>query len=288
MLFLYCIDKLTGICLTLHQAMRALYFVSVIFIVFVFGCGRTPKKEQPAPVASIPELLIYCENGMVSPILEISNYFETQYKCKIRIHNDCSKNLIGLINYSQQGDLFIPDSYQAIRKLTRANPRIIADSLFLGVNQMIFIVKKGNPEAFDGKLKSLGKREHAVLLANPETSSLGYETKKLLQNNQIYDPIMANVLALSVDSRGIIRSIVNGEASVAVDWLSSYYYNSNREAVDTLTLKTDYEFPRIFASVLASSQNPGLAHSFLATLSSGYGSEVFAKYGIHKRRTTIF
>ena len=268
--------------------MRVLLFVFVLFFVFVSGCRRSPVKKQPASVASIPELLIYCENGMVSPILEISNYFETQYKCRIRIHNDCSKNLIGLINYSQQGDLFIPDSYQAIQKLSHANPSIIADSLYLGINQMIFIVKKGNPEAFDGQISSLAKREHAVLLANPETSSLGYETKKLLKNNRVYDPIMANVLALSVDSRGIIRSIVNGEASVAVDWLSSYHNTSNRVAVDTLALNTDYEFPRVFASVLTSSQYPGLAHSFLATLSSGYGSEVFAKYGIHKRRTTIF
>lgn len=267
--------------------MKALFFLLLLFFI-LSGCKKGPKADQHQSATAIPELLIYCENGMVSPILEISNYFESQFKCKIRIHNDCSKNLIGLINYSQKGDLFIPDSYQALIKLSKANPQIIADSIYIGVNQLIYIVKKGNPESFDGSLESLSKRNHAVLLANPETSSLGYETRQLLQQNHLYDPVMSNVLALSVDSRGIIRSVINGEASVAVDWLSSYFYNSNRASVDTINLQTNYEFPRIYASVLSSSENPGLAHTFLATLSSGYGTEVFAKYGIQKRRTTIF
>lgn len=270
-----------------NHAMRALIFLSFIFFILM-GCKQGVKTDKKVESYTAPELLIYCENGMVSPILEISNYFQTQYKCKVRIHNDCSKNLIGLINYSQKGDLFIPDSYQAIAKLSKANPHIISDSLYLGVNQLVFIVKKGNPEAFDGTLLSLSKREHAVLLANPETSSLGFETKKLLQSGQIYDPIMSNVLALSVDSRGIVRSIINGEASVAIDWLSSFYYNSNKNSVDTISLQTNYDFPQVYASVLKSTEQSGLAHSFLATLSSGYGTEVFAKHGIHKRRTTIF
>lgn len=267
--------------------MKALFFLSLLILV-LSGCKGGVKTDHQQTSAVVPELLIYCENGMVSPILEISNYFESQFKCKIRIHNDCSKNLIGLINYSQKGDLFIPDSYQAITKLSRANPQIIADSIYIGINQLVFIVRKGNPESFDGSLKSLSKRSHAVLLANPETSSLGFETRQLLQQNHFYDPVMSNVLALSVDSRGIIRSVINGEASVAIDWLSSYFYNSNRTSVDTINLQTNYEFPRIYASVLRSSENPGLAQTFLATLSSGYGTEVFAKYGIQKRRTTIF
>lgn len=270
----------------IFHAMRAL-FLSFLIVLFFQNCKQGSVNNQQAAVV-IPELLIYCENGMVSPILEISSYFEAQYKCKIRIHNDCSKNLIGLINYSQKGDLFIPDSYQAISKLSKANPQIISDSLYIGINQLVFIVKKGNPEAFDGLLLSLSKRDHAVLLANPETSSLGFETRKLLQDSRIYNPIMSNVMALSVDSRGIIRSVINGEASVAIDWLSSYYYNSNKSSVDTISIKTAYEFPRVFASVLKSTEHPGLAHSFLATLSSGYGVGVFAKHGIHKRRTTIF
>ncbi len=262
-------------------------FLIIILLIVLPGCKHVGKSDSNARDFEIPELLVYCENGLVLPILEISNHFEGQYKCKVRIHNDCSKNLIGLINYSQKGDLFIPDSYEGIAKLSKANPQIISDSLFIGVNQLVYIVRKNNPESFDGSLLSLKDRSHAVLLANPETSSLGYETKKLLTNHMIYDPVMKNVLALSVDSRGIIRSVVNGEVSVAIDWLSSYY-NSNSNSIDTISIKSKYEYPRVYASVLRSSSNPGLAHSFLATISSGYGVGVFAKHGIQKRRVTIF
>jgi ABC-type molybdate transport system substrate-binding protein len=272
---------------TIAHAMRVIYFTFLIIFTLQSCKQATTKKNEPV-VSIVPELLIYCENGMVTPILEISNSFETQYKCKVRIQNDCSKNLIGLINYSQKGDLFIPDSYESIAKLSKANPQIITDSLYIGVNQLVFIVKKGNPESFDGSFLSLSNRNHAVLLANPETSSLGFETKKLLEESNVYDPVMINALALSVDSRGIIRSVINGEASVAIDWLSSYHYSADKNSIDTINISVNYEFPKVFASVLKSSENPGLAYSFLATLSSGYGTEVFAKHGIHKRRTTIF
>jgi molybdate transport system substrate-binding protein len=267
--------------------MRALC-LSLFIILISQGCKQGASTSTAPEVETKPELLIYCENGMVSSILEISTQFEAQYNCKVRIQNDCSKNLIGLINYSQKGDLFIPDSYQAIAKLSKANPNVIADSLYIGVNPLVFIVKKGNPETFDASLLSLSKRSHAVLLANPETSSLGFETKKLLQETRLYDPVMTNALALSVDSRGIIRSVINGEASVAIDWLSSYHFNSNKNSVDTLSIQDAYDVPRVFAAVLRSSEYPGLAQSFLATLSSGYGAQILAKHGIHKRRTTIF
>lgn len=272
----------------IFHAMRVSLTLFLI-IIFLSGCKQDGDKKISKHIEpETPELLIYCENGMVSPILEISNYFESQYKCKIRIHNDCSKNLIGLINYSQKGDLFIPDCYQAIASLSKSNPTIISDSLFIGVNKLVFIVKKGNPESFDGTLFSLCKKKHAVLLANPETSSLGFETKKLFKQKNIYDSIMTNVLALSVDSRGITRSVINGEASVGVDWLSSYYYNSNKILTDTICINTEYEIPRVYASALRSSKNPGLARTFLATISSEYGSDIFAKYGIKKRKITIF
>ena len=279
--------KLAGIRPTNVDAMRVIFF-SVFVLLYFQSCKQPTPKNSQTEVSNIPELRIYCENGMVNAILELSNYFETQYKCKVIIQNDCSKNLIGLINYSQKGDLFIPDSYQSIVRLSKANPKIITDSLFIGVNQLVFIVKKGNPDGFDGSFLSLSNRNHALLLANPETSSLGFETKKLLQENNVYDTVVRNALALSVDSRGLIPSVLNEEASVVIDWLSSYENNLNKNLIDTISITVGYDYPKVFAAVLKTNKNQGLAYSFLAAISSEYGTEVFAKHGIHKRRTTIF
>src|SRR5690606_32828569 len=65
--------------------------------------------KDPAPL-QVPELIIYCENGVVAPIYEISQYFEIRYRCKVNIQNGNVRNLTSMISLSNNGDLFIPDT----------------------------------------------------------------------------------------------------------------------------------------------------------------------------------
>lgn len=94
-------------------------------------------------------------------------------------------------------------------------------------------------------------------------------------------------MTLSVDSRGLIRSVNSGEATLSIDWMSSYYYNSNQERVDTIHFAPPVPESDIYASVLSTSQNPGLAQTFLAVLSTPHAVEIFKAHGIEKKRTGL-
>jgi len=264
--------------------MRVIYLLFNILLI-ITSCTRNSSNLASAERGAVPELLVYCENGMVSPIMEISAIFEAQYNCKVRVHNDCARNIINIINYSKKGDVFIPDSQSAISWLKQADSLIVIDSLYIGMNKMVVIVKKDNPSSFDGQLTSLTDPKHAVVLANPETSSLGFETMQLLIDNSIYNETMLNVMTLTVDSKGLLRSVVNDKASVAIDWLSSYM--GQEIEIETFDIYTENSNSMIYATLLKNSEYLGLAYSFMAALSSTQSSEIFAKYGIEKQNATI-
>lgn len=247
--------------------------------------SNTATKD-PAPIY-IPELIIYCENGVVAPIFEISQYFEARYRCKVTIQNGNVRNITGMIDLANNGDIFIPDTNYGFSLLREKQPGIINDSLYIGTNQLVYIIPKGNPERFDGQMASISHKKYAVIIANPETSSLGFKTKEVLNSKDLYAKVINNIMTLSVDSRGLIRSVNSGEATLAIDWMSSYYYNSNHERVDTMHFAPPIPESDIYAAVLSTSENPGLAQTFLAVLSTPHAVEIFKAHGIEKRRTGL-
>jgi len=266
--------------------MKNVFLILLCFIALT-GCYNVENKNMSNNKPSkIPELVIYCENGLVAPIMEISASFEIKYKCKVKIHNDCARNLINVMNYSNDVDLFIPDSYYSMLWLKQIDPSIILDSLYIGDNKLVFIVKKGNPLNFDGSFSSILSENFPVVLSNPETGSLGYETMKLLKDNDLYDELINSVIYLAVDSRGLARSVVNNESEIAIDWLSSYY-NNMADKIDTINIKVNYKNPQVYAAILKNTKHKGLSYSFLALLSTSESTEIFAKHGIIKSRKTI-
>lgn len=268
-----------------HRVVLILLF----FLISVQGCifkeKRNAKEKKPAH----RELVVYCENGILAPVLEITKQFQADHDIEIRIQNDCSQNLISLLQFTRDADVFIPDTKHALEKLRRVQPDIFSDSIFLGFNPMVFLVAKGNPLKFNGNLNKLNDRRLSIILANPETSSLGYETQKLLSKNSLFDKIMRdNIVALSVDSRGLLKNVALGQAALSIDWLSSFKQNSNHLLVDTISLSVSNSLPEIYAASLTASENPLMAQAFLETLNSNFGAEIFRKYGIRKRPSFVF
>lgn len=251
------------------------------------GCHMGAKKAAPNPVPEIPELVVYCENGMAAPIYELARQFEMRYACKVHIHNDNARNLLHTISNSSDGDLFIPDSEYGLDLLRQATPELLGTSLYLGSNRLIAMVPKNNPEAFQGKLSELADPRFALILANPESSSLGFHTRELLMQAGIYPEVIQNTMTLAADNRGLVRSIQRGEATLTIDWLSSYYYNSNQNYVDTVSLQGLYPEAHVYAALLAKPAHPGLAHTFLALLSSAETTELLSHHGLIRKRQVI-
>ncbi|PRZ01668.1 substrate-binding domain-containing protein [Marinilabilia salmonicolor] len=251
---------------------------SLLVLLFTGACntGKTSDKEDD------PDIIIYCENGILAPILEIVQEYEDSTGLHISIQNDCARNLVNLIHYRREADIFIPDSREAIDKILLTSPEIIADSVSVGNQTLVFIVPKKNPLKLTGELKSLTTPANGIILANPESSTLGFSSGTLLQKHQIYDQVMNSVLFLTADSRSLVRNIANNHASLAIAWESDYLTNSIRTQVDTLSIASPHKtFPAV-AVLLNTGKQKEKAVEFLSSLNKKNARKIFEKYGIRQ------
>ncbi len=264
-------------------------YIIIIFALLLVGCNQVRNKSDIAVDDSQTVLTIYCENAMVPPLMELKEKFELGNGCIVKLHNDCSQNLSSLIQFTHKGDIYLPASKVEFNKLSNKQSVYIADSVFIGYNSLVIMSLKGNPSGFDGKLKSLTNKKHAVIIANPETSSLGYDTRRILINNDLYNDVILNVVALSTDSRGLIKSLQNEEAQLIINWESDIYNNRNLDYVEIFPIADDVQSPsEIYAGVLSSSNHPDLAKKFLDFATGEEGISIFRKYGFNRRKTLIF
>ena len=261
-----------------------LFTVTGIISLLLWTCNAPPTSGETAS----PDLVIYCENGILGPIKEITNLFEKQSGLNIDIQNDCARNLTSLIHYRREADIFIPDTRQAIDNILLSDPKMIADSAFLGFQTLVFMVPKNNPSLFDGQLTTLPSPDQAIILANPESSTLGLVTGRLLQNHGLYDQVMNSIVLLTTDSRGLIRNLVSGQASVAIGWRSDYLSNHARMKIDTLSIASNDKYFEAMAVILRDAPNSQNAKIFLNLLKSRTSKKLLKKYGIDDFRISHF
>jgi len=268
---------------------KLVYILLFLMLLSAWGCKKKAPSQFQSQTTESKELLIYCENSMVAPLLELKETFEKKHDCIVRIQNDCSQNLIGLLNYSQRGDLFIPASGSAFSSLASKTDFHLTDTVFLGYNHLVYMVKKGNPLNFNGHLNTLLKSAYPIIIANPATSSLGYETKQVLTDKKIYDKILKNVVALTSDSKGLVKSLQNNQADIVINWATTYFINGNKNHIDIIRPLSAFDEPiPVYAASLSCSQEPTLAREFLNLATSVSGENALRKYGFSKRKPIIF
>ncbi|WP_148660843.1 substrate-binding domain-containing protein [Marinilabilia salmonicolor] len=250
------------------------------FLIFFFSGACNTAKETDKE--EDPDMIIYCENGILAPVLEIVQEYEDSTGLNISIQNDCARNLINLIHYRREADIFIPDSREALNKILAASPEMISDSVYLGNQTLVFIIPRKNPLKLSGALESLTTPENGIILANPESSTLGFSSGILLRKHLLYDQVMNSVLFLTVDSRSLVRNIASNHASLAIAWESDYLTNSIRTQVDTLSIQSPHKsFPAV-AVLLNTGSHKKNALQFLSILNQENARKIFEKYGIRQ------
>jgi len=268
---------------------RYYWVISFCLMIVFVGCKERKVRSVKKKKQSTKELVVYCENTMLNLVVDLKQEFETQYKCNVIIQNDCSKNLMAIIEYSGKGDLYIPSSSHSFERFYDVTGQSLSDSLFLGYNHLVYMVKKGNPKAFTGYLSHLKRKKYALIIANAETSALGYETKRFLSQQRAYDQIVTNAISLTSDSKGLVKGLKDDHADVVINWRSNLYAHDNQCYVEVVApqLTNNPALP-IYAAVLSCSQEAGLAQAFLNLAASHLSEERLSNYGFSKRQTIIF
>jgi molybdate transport system substrate-binding protein len=240
--------------------------------------GCDPYKHPTITEKNRKEILIYCGVTMASAVSELISILEERTDCKVSALYGGSGHLKNIIEVNKKGDLFFPGSSQYLEDLKTEG--VIGRTEEVGYNSLSFFVKKGNPLQITNNIKNLSDVSLNVVLGSENAGSVGRETAYLLEKHNIKDEVISKSIYVTNDSKGIARSIRNGDADLTVNWLATGYLPENTEFVTPIKIDSPYVRQlKLVIGQLIYSDEKECSGSFLDIASSVEGKEIFAKYG---------
>ncbi|MHC1743109.1 MAG: extracellular solute-binding protein [Syntrophobacteraceae bacterium] len=224
------------------------------------------------------QLLIYCGITMVRPTTEIARLFEKGENVKVIVSQGGSEELYQALKKSGQGDLYF--SGESAFREAHLEEGILGDVVTPGYNQAALVVAKGNPKHVKPDLNELLRQDLNVVIGSPESGSIGFQTRKVLQSVGIYEKVVEKAGFLAGDSRSLNAALKNGEADLLMNWRATAYFPENVEFMTVLDLDPAIvKREPIQLNYLKSSKYSAQAHRFMELAMSPEGQAIFRKFG---------
>ena len=241
--------------------------VLVVCLIFALRTGEkksvNQKEKQNGEKQNKETLKVYCAVGIKIPFEKTVEEFEKLYSVDISSEFKGSGHLMGSVKLNPIGDLFIAADSSYTTSLKKDG--LIKETLPLAEMHPVIIVQKGNPK----NIKSLAdfKREDIkIILANPESASIGNVTKKILEAKGDWEAVSANATKNGV-FKPTVTEIANDikmkvmDAAIIWDAIAKQKnYISDFDIIEVDELKTNKE--TVTVGILTASKNPSLALKF--------------------------
>lgn len=227
------------------------------------------------------ELIVYCGITMAKTMTEIAKKFEEKEGCKARIIGLGTGDLIERMTSLQNGDVFLPGSDTYYNKLDKQHPGlIVGEKVLLGYNTAALLVQKGNPKKIPADLNVLADPRYTVVMGNPESGSIGLESKKILESAGIYPAVLKNAKSQTSESKAIVNALKFKQADVTINWRAAAFTPENSPYVDALPIDEKFaKKEKLVLSVLRYSSNPEMARKFVDYAGSPEGLAFFSRAG---------
>ncbi len=265
-----------------------LYRKSVFFYFFIalllVSCSKPADNTVPTASHSDrenktrPQLLMYCGITMIQPMQEVADAVSAKENCDIQLTKSGSGNLLESVRLLKEGDLFLAGSAQYVPMLEKEG--FVTASAPVGYNQLALMVQKGNPRKISSDFRELMRRDLYIVLGNPESGSVGAETKRILEKQGIYTEVMQNVRELTPDSKRLTQVLIEKRADLVANWYAVSVWNENKSYLEALPIDEQYcEKKAIILARLACSKHPEIAQKVLDYTVSPAGQAIFKRYG---------
>lgn len=250
-----------------------LLIVALCASILLTSCGDTDK-----PGSAKTEMLIYCGITMVNPIKELASSFEKEHNCIITITQGGSEDLYQSLKFSKVGELYLPGSSSYRTK--HLDDGFLGDYIYVGYNQAALIVQKGNPLNIPADVHLLTDKQYATVIGNPESCSIGKQSKKILSKLGIFENVMDHSVLVAADSRTMNKTIIDKTADLILNWGATAYFDENKDFMDRLSLEESIAPKKqLQINLLSFARDPELARAFMKYAASVEGQKVFHKYG---------
>ncbi len=261
---------------------RSLFLICVIgSMMFSIGCSNDSGSTLTSKNTPKKRMLFYVGITMIRPVSVLVDQFiklHPDENLEISLNQGGSQDLYDSLKQSQTGDLYLPGSISYRNK--NIQDGLLKDVKFVGFNRAAIFVRKGNPKKIPANLESLSSTKFRVTLCNPESGSIGRETKNILTTHGSYKKAYKNAAFLMADSRTLNKAIREDNADITINWRATAFWEDNRTYLDAIDIDESFAQKKILAfNLLSSSKHPELAKEFMEYAASEQGKKVFYDYG---------
>ncbi len=267
---------------------KRLFFLMLVFVMmlYVSACGRqndaaedNNAKEQEVVSTDAATgnedvtLLVYCGAGLKKPMTEIAEMFEEENGTKIEYIFAGSTQLLGQIELTGKGDVFIVGSKKAYESAKEKG--LAGDEKEVAYHNPIIGVQKGNPLNIES-LEDLAEPGVKVVLGDETANAIGETSQRIIEKTGLTG-INNNVVSKTATVNELIVYLTSKDADAAIITEDSAFKN---EDIDLVPIPEDVNIVQIIpVGALTASENVHDANEFVNFVSSEKGKEIFNKYG---------
>jgi molybdate transport system substrate-binding protein len=260
------------------RAISPLPILGLLCIALFFFYYLLIDLNQPKPKN---ELLVYCGITMIQPMSQIASVIEQRENVKISILKGGSGDLLDAIRFNQTGDLYLPGSESYIEQSIAEG--LVSRAVHVGYNRAAMMVREGNPKSIPPSLDALKNPDLYVVIGNPNSGSIGKETKKILTAADIFDEVMNNAKELTTDSKRLVSVLKKGEADLVINWYATSTWEENAPFIDAISIDEKLaRKSRLMLGLLTTSKYPDIANKFMDYAVSAEGQQIFERYGLYQ------
>ena len=226
-----------------------------------------------------PELVLY--SGAMNRIAVESTIkqFEQREGARITsVYNGCGI-LVAQMKAGGRPDAYLTCDKSFVSPVGDLFPDIpieISDS------EIIILVRKNNPHEIRG-LADLAKKGLRIGLANPEQSTLGALTRRLLEQGGILESVMTNVVTQTPTADLLVNQMRTGALDAVVVYISNT--TKVRDLLDIVPINIPGSTAIQTYSIARNSQHKQLAGRLLKAIQSSESRKNYEQAGFHWRVT---
>ena len=230
--------------------------------------GREESDEK-----SDVSLLVYSGAGLKKPMTEIAEVYKEKTGVDIEYVFAGSSQLLGQIELSGKGDVFIVGAIKAYEKAQEKD--FVGEYKTVAYHNPVIGVPKGNPAGIE-KLEDLAKPGVKVILGDEEANAIGMTTQKIIEKHNLQG-INENVVSKTPTVNELIVHLVAGDADAAIITEDSGFGN---EDIELISIPEEMNIPQILPiGSLKATEHEKEAEDFVNFVSSDEGKAIFEKYG---------
>jgi molybdate transport system substrate-binding protein len=225
-------------------------------------------------------LKIHCGSTMIKPIKKMASIFEGLHNCKVKIKKGGSQDLYDSLKFLKNIDLYLPGSNSYLKKHKKDN--FFVKSEYIGYNQAAIFVQKSNPKNINS-LKSLLDKNIKSILCDPNSGSIGKNTKKVLlkyENIKFYNDAYEHSSYLGTDSITLNKFLKQNKVDMSINWRATAFFKDNKKYIDIVDIDEKYAPKKdLMLTLLSFSPERELADEFIKFATSMQGREIMKEYG---------